>query len=155
MELAQKVSEVEQSQVEWFIQAWATPFLGPQCFRQKKHGHSVFLMRSVQDQTRAQEEGVTITGSCGQQGPCAKGRGPRQHFVCSVGNGLKQAAGPWPHAAFEDHEPHCGDSFQCSQQSDPESPDLLKLAGKLKFREQSLGKESRKAGNGKKQGQPQ
>lgn len=59
VELAQKVSEVEQSQVEWFIQAWATPFLGPQCFRQKKHGHIVFLMRSVQDQTRAQEEGVT------------------------------------------------------------------------------------------------
>ena len=98
-------------------------------------------MKSVQDQTRTQEEGVTVTGSCGWQDPRAKGCGPRYLFVCSMGNGLKQAAGPWPHEAFEDPGPCCGDSFQCSQQSDPESPGLLKLAGKLKFSEQSLGNE--------------
>lgn len=62
-------------------------------------------------------------------------------FLCAAWGTVssrQQALGPMQQAL---HGPHCGDSFQCSQQSDPESTDLLKLAGKLKFSEQSLGNE--------------
>lgn len=40
-------------------------------------------MRSVQDQARAQAEGVAGTGSCGWQGPVPQAMGP-DIFVCAL-----------------------------------------------------------------------